>query len=72
MDQKICLFKDDIIYIADTGSKRIVKMDLDGHYQVLITGLNEPTGIHVDENNDLFTLLIEGIRLFTNTVRLVS
>ncbi|HKL60827.1 MAG TPA: YIP1 family protein [Acholeplasma sp.] len=46
--------KDDIIYIADTGSKRIVKMDLDGHYQVLITGLNEPTGIHVDENNDIY------------------
>src|SRR5690606_18426802 len=34
--------KDDVIYIADTGNKRILSVTLDGQTEVLITGLVEP------------------------------
>jgi len=40
--------KDDVIFIADTGNKRIVKYYLDGTFEDFVTGLTEPTGIHVD------------------------
>jgi hypothetical protein len=46
--------KDDVIYIADTGNKRIVKLDLNGNFEVLISNLNQPTGIHVDEFNQIY------------------
>lgn len=46
--------KDDLIYIADTGNKRIVKLDLDGKFEVVISNLNQPTGIHVDELNQIY------------------
>lgn len=46
--------KDDLIYIADTGNKRIVRIDLDGNIEVLITNLGEPTGVHVDDNNYIY------------------
>lgn len=46
--------KDDDLYVADTGNKRIVKVGLNGTVEVLVTGLNEPTGVHVDENNQLY------------------
>lgn len=46
--------KDDYIYIADTGNKRILKTDLSGNIDILLTGLGEPTGVHVDENNLLY------------------
>ncbi len=40
--------KDDVIFIADTGNKRILKYYLDGTFEVFITDLDEPTGVHVD------------------------
>lgn len=46
--------KDDIIYIADTGNQRIVRVTLDGTTEVIVGGLNEPTGVHVDNLNQLY------------------
>src|SRR5690554_949553 len=46
--------KDDIIYIADTGNKRIVKYYLDGTSEVIIDNLSQPTGVHVDENDFIY------------------
>lgn len=46
--------KDDVIYIADTGNKRILSVSTDGVTNVLVTGLNEPTGVHVDADNKLY------------------
>lgn len=46
--------KDDIIYIADTGNKRILKYHLDGTTEVIITNLSEPTGVHVDEEDYIY------------------
>ncbi|HLT00461.1 MAG TPA: YIP1 family protein [Acholeplasma sp.] len=46
--------KDDVIYIADTGNKRILSVTLDGQTEVLITGLVEPTGVHVDDDHKLY------------------
>lgn len=46
--------KNDYVYIADTGNKRILKVDQNGLTLELITGLNAPTGIHVDENDNIY------------------
>jgi tetratricopeptide (TPR) repeat protein len=46
--------KDDFIFIADTGNKRIIKTDLSGNSTVLLNNLGEPTGIHVDEDNYMY------------------
>jgi len=46
--EDLYLFEDHL-YIADTGNKRIIKLALDGQAEVLITNLNQPTGVHVDE-----------------------
>lgn len=46
--------KDDVIFIADTGNKRILKYYLDGTVEVFITDLNEPTGVHVDEEDFVY------------------
>jgi len=47
-------FKDDWIYVADTGNRRIVKINEAGDAVELITGLNIPTGVHVDENDNIY------------------
>ncbi|MGI6782540.1 MAG: YIP1 family protein [Acholeplasmataceae bacterium] len=46
--------KDDVIFIADTGNKRIIKYHLDGTSEVIITNLIEPTGVHVDEEDYIY------------------
>src|SRR5690606_16886360 len=46
--------KDDLLYVADTGNKRIVRIHMDGNFEVLVSNLLEPTGIHVDENNQIY------------------
>lgn len=46
--------KDDIIYVADTGNRRIIKIDETGLVTELVTNLNEPTGVHVDEENQIY------------------
>ncbi|MFA6801798.1 MAG: hypothetical protein WCR19_06780, partial [Acholeplasmataceae bacterium] len=46
--------KDDYVYIADTGNKRILKVDQDGHAIEFATGLNAPTGVHVDDNYNVY------------------
>lgn len=45
----------DSVYVADTGNARIVKYSLaDGHGEVLIEDLNQPTGLHLDENGRMY------------------
>jgi hypothetical protein len=45
----------DQLYIADTGNKRVVRFDMEtGEGQILVTGLNQPTGIHVNEAGELY------------------
>lgn len=45
----------DYVYVADTGNARIVKYSLaDGHGDVIIDGLNQPTGLHIDENGRIY------------------
>lgn len=44
----------DYIYIADTGNKRVLKTDLSGNVLVEITGLGNPLGVHVDENDNIY------------------
>src|SRR5690554_369415 len=47
--------KDEIIYIADTGNKEIIKYDLNLNIRTVFkTGFNEPTGVHVDENDQVY------------------
>ena len=45
----------DQLYIADTGNKRVVRFDMEtGEGEILVTGLNQPTGIHVNEAGELY------------------
>ncbi len=46
--------KDDIIYVADTGNQRILRVALDGTTDIIVTGLSEPTGVHVDDQGQLY------------------
>jgi tetratricopeptide (TPR) repeat protein len=46
--------KEGFIYIADTGNKRIVKVDFHGNIDLEISNLENPTGIYVDEFNNIF------------------
>jgi hypothetical protein len=46
--------KDDVVYIADTGNQRILKVDQQGNAIEIITGLNTPTGIHVDDDFNIY------------------
>jgi hypothetical protein len=45
---------DDLLYVADTGNQRIVRFDTDGHGDILVDGLNHPTGIFVTEEHHLY------------------
>jgi streptogramin lyase len=43
------------LYVADTGNKRIVKFNMtSGEGTILIEGLSQPTGIHVNEAGELY------------------
>jgi hypothetical protein len=45
----------DDLYVADTGNKRIVKFNMaTGAGTILLEGLNQPTGIHVNEFGELY------------------
>lgn len=47
--------KDDIIYIADTGNKRILKYNIEtNQFELFKDGFLQPTGVHVDENNNVY------------------
>ena len=47
-------FGDDI-YVADTGNKRVVKFNMDtGVGTILLEGLSQPTGIHVNDLGELY------------------
>ena len=47
-------FGDDL-YVADTGHQRIVKFNMaTGEGTILIEGLSQPTGIHVNEGGELY------------------
>ena len=46
--------KDDFVYIADTGNKRILKVDMNGTAVEIVTNLNSPTGIHVDDDHNIY------------------
>lgn len=49
------VLKGNLLYIADTGNKRIIRSDLNtGINTILISNLNQPTGIHVDELDRLY------------------
>ncbi len=46
---------DDDLYVADTGHQRIVKFNMaTGEGTILIEGLSQPTGIHVNEEGELY------------------
>jgi len=53
-DPQDLFIKDDLLYVADTGNKRVLRIDLNGNFEVLLTNLGEPTGVHVDQNNQLY------------------
>jgi hypothetical protein len=43
------------LYVADTGNKRIVKFNITtGEGTILIEGLSQPTGIHLNEEGELY------------------
>lgn len=44
----------DWLYVADTGNKRIVRFDQDGFGEILVTDLNQPTGLFVTQTGDLY------------------
>ncbi len=45
----------DELYVADTGHQRIVKFNMaTGEGTILIEGLSQPTGIHVNEEGELY------------------
>lgn len=47
--------KDEYIYIADTGNKRIIKTDFKGTIHLEIKGLfSKPMGVHVDNNDVIY------------------
>ena len=46
--------KDDYVYVADTGNQRILKIDQEGQAFEVITDLNAPTGVHVDEDYNIY------------------
>ncbi len=46
--------KDSFIYIADTGNKRVIKVDFLGDIHLEINSLVEPTGVHVDNLNNIY------------------
>lgn len=48
--------QDDTLYIADTGNKRIIKTDLIGNSEIVVSDLLEPTGVHVDQDNKLYVV----------------
>lgn len=54
--EDIFIDKDDNIFIADTGNKRIVKYNLEAD-EIVVIGegfLREPKGVHVDEKGNLY------------------
>ena len=55
--------KDDILYVADTENKRVIKIYEDGQFEELVTNLITPTGVHVDEKINSM-LLIKVHKLF--------
>ncbi len=46
--------KDDYMYIADTGNHRILKVDQNNQSEIIVDGLNTPTGVHVDDSGNIF------------------
>lgn len=54
--------KDDLLYVADTNNQRIISIDGTGLVTELVTGLMEPTGVHVDQDNQLY-VVDKGTRL---------
>src|SRR5690606_38117425 len=54
--------KDDLLYVADTNHQRIISIYETGVVNELITGLQEPTGVHMDEDNQLY-VVNKGARL---------
>ncbi|MDY0276676.1 MAG: YIP1 family protein [Acholeplasma sp.] len=54
LDAEDIYIKDEYIYIADTGNKRMIKTDFDGDVKLEITGLTMPTGVHVDSSNNIY------------------
>lgn len=45
----------DQLYVADTGNNRVVRFNMEtGEGDILVTGLSQPTGIHVNEAGELY------------------
>jgi len=43
------------LYVADTGNNRVVRFDMQtGEGEILVAGLSQPTGIHVNEAGELY------------------
>lgn len=53
-DPEDILIKDNYLYIADTGNKRVIKTTLSGELKLEISDLNTPTGIDVDEEGNIY------------------
>jgi hypothetical protein len=54
LPEDMVLFQNDL-YVADTGNKRIVKFNMTtGLGTILLEGLSQPTGIHVNNEGELY------------------
>lgn len=42
------------VYVADTGNRRIVRFNQDGDGEILVSNLQQPTGIHVTNQGHLY------------------
>ena len=54
LPEDMVIFQNDL-YVADTGNKRIVKFNMaTGVGTILLEGLSQPTGIHVNDDGELY------------------
>ena len=54
LPEDMVIFQDHL-YVADTGNKRIVKFNMaTGVGTILLEGLSQPTGIHVNDDGELY------------------
>jgi hypothetical protein len=54
LPEDMVIFQNDL-YVADTGNKRIVKFNMTtGLGTILLEGLSQPTGIHVNDEGELY------------------
>jgi hypothetical protein len=54
LPEDMFIFQNDL-YVADTGNKRIVKFNMaTGVGTILLEGLSQPTGIHVNDEGELY------------------